>query len=76
MLKNEKENLKKLKKNFLEFRAQELQKIDKDKQLFKENLLIVESLKCKDSDIFDLDIGGTHKISTTKNTLLKVFLNF
>ena len=32
----------------------------------------MESLKCKDFDIFDLDIGGTHKISTTRNTLTKV----
>jgi len=30
-----------------------------------------ESMICLDSDIINLDIGGTHKITTTKKTLCK-----
>ncbi len=56
----------------MQFRNQELLKIDIEKRLYQENLKIIESLKCSDSDIFDLDIGGTHKISASKNILTKV----
>ncbi len=54
----------------------EILKIEKDKEQWKENLKIVDSQKCKETDILDLDIGGTHKITTTRNTLIKVSLNF
>ena len=47
-------------------------KLDKEKDQWKENLKIVDSLNCKESDILDLDIGGTHKITTTRSTLTKV----
>jgi len=57
----------------MDYRTLEMQKVEKDKLIHNENLKIVESLKSKDSDIFDLDIGGTHKISTSKNTLTKVY---
>ena len=46
-------------------------KLDKEKEQWKENLKIVETLKCKESDILDIDIGGTHKMTTTRNTLTK-----
>jgi hypothetical protein len=48
-------------------------KIDKEKEQWKENIKIVESLNCKETDILDLDIGGTHKFTTTRSTLIKVF---
>lgn len=51
----------------------EILKIEKEKEQWKENLKIVDSQKCKETDILDLDIGGTHKITTTRNTLIKVF---
>jgi hypothetical protein len=70
-LKNEKLNLQKAKQKFMEFKAQEIVKIDKEKEQWKENLKIVDSLKCKESDILDLDIGGTYKITTTRSTLTK-----
>ncbi len=47
-------------------------KLEKEKEVWKENLKIVESLKYKESDILDLDIGGTHKITTSRSTLTKV----
>jgi hypothetical protein len=50
----------------------ELIKIEKDKEQWKENVKIVDSQKCKETDILDLDIGGTHKLTTTRNTLIKV----
>lgn len=56
----------------MQYRNQELLKVEIEKRLYQENLKIVNSLKCKHYDIFDLDIGGTHRISTTKNTLTKV----
>ena len=34
---------------------------------------IVENLNIKGSDILDLDIGGTQKITTSRSTLMKVF---
>lgn len=49
-----------------------MNKIEKEKEIWRENLKIVDSLKCKDTDILDLDIGGTHKITTTRSTLTKV----
>lgn len=71
-LKQEKSNLQKAKQKFHEHKTQELIKIDKEKDQWKENLKIVESQKCKESDILDLDISGTHKITTTRSTLTKV----
>ena len=56
------------------FSAEPVWKLEKDKDQCKENLKIVDSLKCKEFDIFDLDIGGTHKITTTRSTLTKVNL--
>ena len=43
-----------------------------DRNGFIENLSILEGMKYKDNDILDLDIGGTHKITTTRATLTKV----
>ena len=70
-MKNDKLNLQKAKQKFMEFKAQEIVKIDKEKEQWKENLKIVDYLKCKESDILELDIGGTHKITTTRSTLTK-----
>jgi len=61
-----------MKKQFNENRLNELIKLNNEKENWKENLKIVENQKCKESDILDLDIGGTHKITTTRNTLRKV----
>jgi hypothetical protein len=42
--------------------------------MFRENLKIVESMGYKETDIIDLDINGTHLITTTRGTLTKVSL--
>lgn len=60
------------KKRFTDFKNNEVLKLEKDKETWKENLKIVESLNCKETDILDLDIGGISKISTTRSTLCKV----
>jgi len=77
-IRNEKQNLKneklvflKEKQKFLEFKNTEKQKLEKEKDQFKENLKIIESVNIKDSDILDLDVGGTQKITTLRSTLLK-----
>jgi hypothetical protein len=62
----------KSKNKFNEMKNQEVIKLEKEKEQWKENLKIVESLKCKETDILDLDIGGTFKITTTRSTLTKV----
>lgn len=62
----------KAKIKFLEYKNQEIIKLDKEKEQWRENLKIIETLKCKEIDILDLDIGGTHKITTTRSTLTKV----
>ena len=72
-LKNEKTNLLKEKQKFTELKNNERVKIEKDKETWKENIRIVESLNIKETDILDLDIGGTQKITTSRATLLKVF---
>ena len=71
-LKNDKINLQKAKNKFVEFKNQEISKLDKEKDQWRENLKIVDSINCKESDILDLDIGGSHKITTTRSTLTKV----
>lgn len=60
-----------MKKNSNENRIKEIYNLYKEKENWKETLKIVESSKCKEFDIIDLDIGGTHKITTTRNTLRK-----
>ena len=62
----------KAKQKFQEYKNTELVKLEKEKDQWKENIKIVESLKCKESDILDLDIGGTHTLTTTRSTLIKV----
>lgn len=82
-IRNEKQNLKnekllfiKDKQKFMDFKNNERLKLEKEKEQHKENLKIIESIVIKDSDILDLDIGGTQKITTTRNTLTKVILQY
>ena len=78
-IRNEKQNLKnekllflKEKQKFLDFKNNEKFKLEKEKEQYKENLKIIDGINIKDSDILDLDIGGTQKITTSRNTLIKV----
>lgn len=62
----------KAKQKFLELKQQETLKLEKEKEQWKENIRIADSVNVKESDILDLDIGGTHKITTSRSTLIKV----
>jgi hypothetical protein len=70
-LKSDKLNLKRERNKFSEKKNSEVNKFEQEKEQWAENLKIVESLKCKETDILDLDIGGTQKFSTTRSTLMK-----
>jgi hypothetical protein len=71
-LKNEKLSLKRERTKFSEKKKSEISKLQQEKEQWVENLKIVETLNCKESDILDLDVGGTQKFSTTRSTLMKV----
>ena len=71
-IKNQKTNLANEKMKLNDFKTSEKSKFDKEKDIWKENNRIIESFKAKETDILDLDIGGTQKITTTRSTLLKV----
>ena len=49
-----------------------MNRLEKEKEQWAENLKILESVNCKESDILDLDVGGIQKFSTTRSTLTKV----
>ena len=68
-LQKERENIAKTKKEFNEYKAQEITKLEKEKVLLKESLKLGQNEK--ESDIIDLNIGGTHEITTTRSTLAK-----
>lgn len=68
-LQKERENIAKTKKDFNEYKAQEITKLEKEKVLLKESLKLGQNEK--ESDIIDLNIGGTHEITTTRSTLAK-----
>jgi hypothetical protein len=71
-LKNDRIALKKSKAKFLDFKSQEVNRLEKEREKWRENLKLVDSLHCKETDILDLDIGGTHKVTTSRSTLIKV----
>lgn len=68
-LQKEKENIAKTKKDFNEYKIQEINKLEKEKLLLKETVKFDQ--KSKESDIIELNIGGTHEISTSRSTLVK-----
>ena len=68
--------MQRAKNKFVEFKNMEMSKLEKDKDIWRENLKIVDSLTCKETDILDLDIGGTHTLTTTRSTLTKVYRLF
>ncbi len=71
-LRNDKANLNKEKKKFLEMKALEIKKLHKERDEWKERIRINNETNTKETDILDLDIGGTQKITTTRGTLTKV----
>jgi len=63
------------KKKFLLQKTYELSKIENSKSEWDNNIKLNESNKCKETDIIDIDIGGTHRITTSRCTLIKVCFN-
>lgn len=64
--------MKRERTKFNEKKNLEMTKLEKEKEIWAENLKIVESINCKETDILDMDVGGTQKFSTTRSTLTKV----
>ena len=69
-IKIEKDNLNREINQFLDFRDQEITKLDKEKLKYEKNIELSNNILNK-TDIIDLDIGGSYKITTTKQTLQK-----
>ena len=68
-IQKEKDNIQKAKKEFNDYKTQELTKIEKEKLLMKDKFKLAQG--CSESDIIDIDVGGTHFPSTTRSTLIK-----
>ena len=68
-MKDSQDTIEKLREKYINYKRKELEKLDKEKNelkyLFKLNNDVSES------DILELNIGGTHEIATTRATLTK-----
>lgn len=62
----------KAKQIYKEQHKRQILKHEKEVEQWKKSLQIVEGINYSPSDLFDLDIGGTEKMSTTRATLRKV----
>ena len=69
-IKLEKDNLNKEINQFLYFRDEELTKLEKEKLKYENNISISKSI-LNMTEFIDLNIGGTYKITTSKQTLQK-----
>lgn len=70
-MKNEKIRILYEKQKFMADKNAEYVKLERDKEEYKRNLSQIEDLLFKESEIVDLDIGGTHRVTTSKKTLCK-----
>lgn len=68
-LKDEKIRLTEDKINFVKEKKHQTDELEIDKLKWEENKKRVEKLYSAPDNIIDLDIGGTHKITTTRATL-------
>jgi hypothetical protein len=71
-LRNDRQNLGKEKNKFSNHKITEMQKLQKEREIWLQSVKNDEESKVKETDIIDLDIGGTQKITTTRATLTKV----
>ena len=71
-LKSDRIKLLKDKKKFLVQKGHELGKLKTEKSHWENNIKMIEDNNCKESDILDIDVGGTHKFTTLRSTLIKV----
>lgn len=70
-IKNEKIQLAAKKQKFYSKMMKKRQKLERDKTQIEYNYIKAQSLMFDASDIINLDIGGTHKIATSRKTLCK-----
>lgn len=71
-IKTERVKFSKDKKKFHLQKTYEIGKIESSKSQWDNNIKLNESNNCKEIDILDIDIGGTHRITTSRCTLIKV----
>jgi hypothetical protein len=72
MLKQERDHLTTEKTKFAQERKHQYEELKADKQRWQENKDKVEKLFNRQEDIVDLNIGGTHKVTTSRRTLTSV----
>ena len=68
-IKTKRDIIQKARNDFNQFKKIELEKLELKKKELK-NLFQLKNNK-KENDILDLNIGGTHQITTSRNTLIK-----
>ena len=68
-IKDSKENVDKMRNDFNKYKKKELEKLDKEKNELKHLFKLYNG--ADESDILELNIGGTHQITTTRGTLIK-----
>ena len=68
-IKDAQENVDKMRSDYNKYKKKELEKLDKEKNELKFLYKLYNG--ADESDILELNIGGTHQITTTRGTLIK-----
>ena len=68
-MKDSQETIEKLRADYIKFKRKELEKLDKEKNELKYLFKLYNGVS--EDDILELNIGGTHDITTTRATLTK-----
>lgn len=68
-IKESQESVEKMRKDYNKYKKKELEKLDKEKNELKYLYKLYNG--AEESDILELNIGGTHQITTTRGTLIK-----
>ena len=68
-MKDSQETIEKLRADYIKYKRKELEKLDKEKNELKYLFKLYNGVS--EDDILELNIGGTHEITTTRATLTK-----
>ena len=68
-IKESQESVEKMRADYNKYKKKELEKLDKEKNELKHLYKLYNG--AEESDILELNIGGTHQITTTRGTLIK-----
>lgn len=71
-IQKEKDYIQKASKEFNDYKAKEIIKIENEKTLLKEKYKLNNTVK--ENDIIDINIGGTDSVTTKRATLIKVYI--